>query len=201
MSNQISDRDKARIASEYIRQAPPGEFSEVFSDVRSLLGNDQLLKEGAADAFAEYNMEQFTPAKLDNAEEQVIVSRHGLQDGGRYLDPRSKQTFKYHHLKKEASDPRSTNIDERAEPLRSAIERAVSAYAKEHYPNGVVTVYGASQGGGVKVTVCVEDHKFSPQNFWNGRWRSEWSAVISGSSSEIKGTIKVQVSVLFTKCV
>ena len=27
-------------------------------------------------------------------------------------------------------------------------------------------VYGSSGGGQIKLTVCIEDHKFSPKNFW-----------------------------------
>nr|WAW84884.1 CAPZA [Halisarca dujardinii] len=188
----LDDNAKVKIANKFLSSAPPGEFNEVFNDVRVLLGNDHLLKEGAAQAFAEYNMDQFTPAKLPGTEEQTIISKHGLE-GSRYLDPRSKQTFKYDHLRKEPSDPQPASIDNRAEPYRAALEKAMQVYIKEHYPNGVLTVYGSSNGGDVKLVACIEDHKFSPQNFWNGRWRSEWTAVVSGGSTELKGNVRVQV--------
>ena len=200
MARAISDSEKVKIASSFIHNAPPGEFNEVFSDVRALISNDQLLKDGASQAFAEYNMEQFIPAIIGDGKDQVIVSRHGLVEGGRFLDPRTKRTFKYDHLKKEASDVRSASIDDRAEAYRAALEAAITTYAKDHYPNGVVTVYGSATGAGVKLTACIEDHKYNPNNFWNGRWRSEWTATISGSTTEVKGSVKVQVCTYMYAC-
>lgn len=191
----ISDQEKVRIASDFIKHAPPGEFNEVFNDVRILLNNDSLLKEKASSSFSAYNKEQFTPVKLEGANEQVLVTRHGELSDGRFYDPRSKQSFQYDHLRKEASNPSAHSANPTAEAWRAAVEESVTSYVREHYPHGVCTVYGTMSGGSIKLIVCIEDHQFQPQNFWNGRWRSEWSVSFqpSGGSVEVTGVLKVQV--------
>ena len=81
---QISDQEKIRIASDLIRYAPPGEFNEVFTDLRMLLNDDTLLKEGVAGACALYDKDQLTPVKLPNASIPSLVTEHNDNGGGRF---------------------------------------------------------------------------------------------------------------------
>ncbi|XP_039954125.1 F-actin-capping protein subunit alpha [Bactrocera neohumeralis] len=192
---QITDAEKVRIVSDFIMHAPPGEFNEVFTDVRQLLNNDALLKEGASHAFALYNKEQLTPVHIEGSEYNALISEHNDLGNGRFYDPRTKQSFKFDHLRKEASDYQDLEPDVTAEPWRAALDLETINYTNSHYRNGVSSVFGKTQGGQITLTVCIEDHQFQPKNYWNGRWRSQWSLALQpgSGSAELKGMLKLQV--------
>lgn len=195
---EISDTEKVRIVSDFILHAPPGEFNEVFNDVRVLLKNDNLLKEKAGSAFAQYNKDQLTPVRLDSTDSFALITEHNDLGGGRFFDPRTKQSFKYDHLRKEASDFQNFEPDSVAEHWRSALDVEAIQYTANHYRHGVCSVFGRNDPSTSQITLslCIEDHQFQPQNYWNGRWRSQWSFTFSNSGSgaaEVKGVLKVQV--------
>lgn len=67
--------------------------------------------------------------------------------GSRFYDARSKQNFKYDHLRKEAQDYESYEPDSTAEPWRSALQDEITTYTQNHYRHGACSVFGKSQGG------------------------------------------------------
>lgn len=56
---------------------------------------------------------------------------------GRFYDPRTKQAFKYDHLRKEASDYQDQEADAQAESWRAALDLETLAYTANHYRHGV----------------------------------------------------------------
>lgn len=195
MGENLTDEEKATIARRFIAHAPPGEFNEVFNDVRTLLNDDGLVRRSVSKAFAEYNRDQYIPTKVPGVEEECLITDANDLGDGRFYDPRSHQSFKFDHLRREASEQQAHQFDEHSEPWRSAFEKELTEYIKERYTYGASTVIGGSDADTITLAAFIESHKYEPKNFWNGRWRSKWSLAFSRGQTEcdLTGLIKAQV--------
>nr|UEK51484.1 CAPZA [Parasacculina yatsui] len=196
-TSHLTEAQQVDIVSNFILHAPPGEFNEVFNDVRCLLNNDNLLKQGASKAFVQHNKEQLVQVSLKGVDQPCLITNYNDLGGSRFFDPRSKNTFRYDHLKKEASEirPLTEQLPANVEAYRSALDDKLYTYTCNHYKTGACAVFASGgAGGGIALTACIEDHQFQPKNFWNGRWRSQWTVTVqSGGTVDLIGLLKVQV--------
>lgn len=81
----------------------------------------------------------------------MLITEYNDLGSQRFYDPRSKQSFKYDHLRKEAQDYEPYEPDAMAEPWRSALQEEISAYTESHYRRGACSVFAKSQGGELSV--------------------------------------------------
>ncbi|EJC97914.1 F-actin capping protein, alpha subunit [Fomitiporia mediterranea MF3/22] len=191
----MDQQERIQAASRFLLQSPPGEINDVLNDVRDIIADDEALQAGILPSLEEYNLEQFITADVPGCEHQVIVSEAGrikdVPEGeSRFLDPRSKTTFIFDHLRLEASDPQPFAADESSEEFRSALETATTTYLANHFVDGVTTVFSTPESSG-NFIIQVVANKYNPSNFWSGRWRSEYK--IDLNSKKVEGKILVNV--------
>jgi len=195
--NSISEDEKIKIAANFLFHSPPGEFKEVFLDLRGLLNDDRILKKSLNNINARYNQDQFVQCESENSEPCIITEFNELPNG-KFYDPRTKVSFKFDHLhfKSTEFEPYQ-DIDTLSEPWRVALEKELTSYVNVHYKSAACSVFGSSDQGSVSLVACTEAHKFQPSNFWNARWRARWAVTFQPSANnetiEINGILKVQV--------
>lgn len=195
--NSISEDEKIKIAANFLFHSPPGEFKEVFLDLRGLLNDDRILRRSLTNINARYNQDQFVQCELENSE-PCIITEFNEMSNGRFYDPRSKVSFKFDHLHFKSTDFEPyTDTDSLSESWRTALEKELTSYVKVHYKGAACSVFGSSDQGLVSLVACTEAHKFQPSNFWNARWRARWAITFQPSSRnesiELNGILKVQV--------
>lgn len=106
--------------------------------------------------FAQYNKDQLTPCKVNGG--VTLVTEYSDLGNGRFLDPRSKQSFRFDHLKREASDFQPAQVDQLVEQWRSAMEERLDAYVSAHYRNAACAVFGSREDGNVRLNLCIESN-------------------------------------------
>jgi len=191
---QPTEVELVQIANSFLLAAPPGEFNEVVSDVRGLLQNDDLLNQNALETFRAYNTTQMV--QVVNGDHEVLITKYGEIGNNEYLDPRGGQVVTYDHIRQKITSTRKigSELDSSVESFRKAIEEASFNYISQHYQNGTTAVYSGKDGGDFKVILCISSAKFSPQNFWGGRWRSVWTIKFKpGGEARLEGNVRVQV--------
>jgi F-actin-capping protein subunit alpha len=125
-----------------------------------------------------------------------LVTKYGEVNAGEYLDPAAGVVFGFDHIRQAPTGSTRAEggvMDKSIEGHRKAFEGAAAQYVAEHYMNGASAVYGAKEGGQSNLTICISSAKFNPNNFWNGRWRSVWTCVVSGNKANLSGNLKINV--------
>ncbi|KAI9183235.1 F-actin-capping protein subunit alpha [Blastocladiella emersonii ATCC 22665] len=166
----VTQEDRLKIAAGFIAQAPPGELNDVLNDVTVLFNDDEALQASITKALATYNKEQLATLPVPWGEHKTVLCEAALLENGRFVDPRGKKTFAIDHVTLAVSEPEDLESTEH-DAAREALEAQLDAYIKSHYPNGVGAVF-YREG---RFEIVIVDSKYKPENYWNGRWRSQWT--------------------------
>uniref|UniRef100_A0A8C8R8Y1 F-actin-capping protein subunit alpha n=1 Tax=Pelusios castaneus TaxID=367368 RepID=A0A8C8R8Y1_9SAUR len=188
---ELTRQEKVKIVSHLLKQAPPEEFHEAFSDLRLLVDDDSLMCQEAASLCALHNKLHFTPVRRKACE--VLLTRHNELEEKHFLDPQRQVSFKFDHVKREASEFEAhLQEDEKGESWRRTLHEGLKAYVSSHYPEGLCSVFIKDTAIRKILIACIASRLHRPSAFWNGLWKSEWTFAVTPSSTQVTGTIMVQ---------
>lgn len=171
--------------SRFIADAPPGELSNVIKDIEALEEENPQITSVVSKHVETYNINQFTLVELDNGKTTVISQFNKV--GDKFFDPVLQKQFGYDHEAKKATNISfySSDTDYDIDSLHSSL----SQYIQEHYPSEVG--FGVFPQPDSTIAIVIVDSRYSPQNFWNGRWRSWY--LLDPASGRISGSIEIDV--------
>jgi capping protein alpha len=162
-----------------IQASGPGEINDVFADIRALVDDDAQVFQKAAPELEKYNMAQLVVVKVDG--EETVISKESALEEGRFQDARRGKTFSFDHLKLQASNVEKQPVSDEV----TALSKSMTAYVQEHFPNAAFSVTPKDD----EHVISLVGNKYSPDNFWTGRWRSTYVV----SKAQVKGEIQVDV--------
>ena len=95
------------LALSLLLQAPPGQTSQVYHDLRGILLDpdshppvtDAELQSAAQHALRSYNVDQLIPVTLDG-EDATVICEHASLGDDRYAHPRAAKSFVFDHVKR-----------------------------------------------------------------------------------------------------
>ncbi|KAI9718715.1 MAG: F-actin-capping protein subunit alpha [Candelaria pacifica] len=177
------------VISSFIEGAPPGELSDVVNDIKALTVDEPDLLQSLGPAFQKYNEEQLATVKLPGSSQQVIVSSHNSLGGNRYYDVESQSSFEFDHSTQKASGVQSHTLESSHSDLIKSLLKSLSTHAREYYPTSSYGAYPIENESAIAILLVA--NKYSPNNFWNGRWRSLY--IYNPNISSLSGNIKVDV--------
>ncbi|EPS28327.1 F-actin-capping protein subunit alpha [Penicillium oxalicum] len=179
------------LVSSFIEGAPPGELADVVADVQTLTSDGDDILPSLAPAFARYNESQLATVKLPGSSQEVIVSEFNRLEDNRYFDTESQTSFEIDHTTQTASNAQSLPLESQNADLIKSLLKSLGVHAKEHYPNCSYGVYPIENDSAVAILLVA--NRYSPNNFWNGRFRAIYQVPVSAASTSVTGKIHVDV--------
>ncbi|KAK4579860.1 F-actin-capping protein subunit alpha [Recurvomyces mirabilis] len=167
---------KSTIVASFVEAAPPGEVAlECCRRYGYVLPTDQKYNHRARSidikALAPNEVSSLGPAFQKYNEEQYATNK---------IPGSSEAT---------ASGAQSHPLESpHADTIRT-VQKSFSTAASEHFPSSTIGVYPNDSDSSIAILLVA--NKYSPQNFWNGRWRSTYH--LNPSNNSATGSIKVDV--------
>ncbi|KAK9463350.1 F-actin-capping protein subunit alpha [Lipomyces oligophaga] len=181
----MSSQAKVKIVSAFLTDAPPGEIKDVYDDIRAIVEDDSKVLDGLDQVFQQYNLDQFVTVKVPGSSKPIVISPYNSLGETIFYDGEAGKQFELDHRTLKVS-----GVESYEEPTtNSELISSLKYYVSEHYPEP--SAYGLFSQEDDTIAIVISGNKYSPSNFWNGRWRSSYTVDLSSGLG--KGQIDLDV--------
>ncbi|KAJ1679828.1 F-actin-capping protein subunit alpha [Spiromyces aspiralis] len=193
----LNVEDKIAKASAFLLSSPPGEEDDVFNDVRGLINDDKALQANIVPILAQLNKDRFLCVDVPDMDSKTLITKYNQLEDDKYVDFNAGKVVIFDHLRGASSGLHTARVicteDYQRESalgdLRSCLQKNMSEYIEDRYRDGVGAVFISQDDS--HIVICLLNNKFSPDNFWNGSWRSTWT--LNPASGSLEGKVTVHI--------
>jgi capping protein alpha len=194
---QLSDEEKLKIAQHFLLSSPPGQFSEVLTDVRKILPEGILtdaMATGIARVYNNRNGKVFMAA-----DGKVVVNANTEIDATHYFNASSGTSLCIDHLTGQvAGDGQPVPVHFSGETnglglYREALQTALRAYSIGQYRPSDMAAVSVACNESNQIVVNITGERTNIKNFWAGRWSSSW--IVDAANPSISGEIKIHAHI------
>jgi len=200
--DELSDKEKLKIANNFVFNSPPGQTQKVIDDVRTLLGSELLSKSVVQQMSLRVNREHFQAVAVPDSQRLALVTTAGELESGNFLDPDGRQELIIDQTAQTCTGTQPLSpaalaewCSDKTEATRKSIQQAMESYAAESLPGAAVTTYGRTVSGRAQYTCCIGSCSVNLGSFWGGLWRAQWvlNANPDGQSGTLVGSVTCNV--------
>lgn len=186
------------IVRQIIKTSPPGDDTNIISDIKSLLGHadaDKLISNVLREHYTtELNTDNMKSGdiklvKLNNSNDYTIISKYN-SSGLKFFDTKHGILFDYDFINSKIIDIENklpSNIDSNSV---SFIQNQLNDYINSHFTN-LSTGLVIPDENNLGLTFIIIGEKLNDSNFYNGKWISiyKWNS----NDNQLSSIVKVKV--------
>lgn len=167
-----------QVVSSLVETAPPGELSQVSSDLSTILDVSQ--------STINKSIQKQVDDKGTIISGNLIASKRNKQPGStKYIDYVNKSLFNVDYASRKAIDIEDYDPETTYPPYFNDLVDKLEAYGQDHYPSAFA--YSVIPGDEPQLLIIGE--KVSPENFYTGCWNSHYRI----QNGAINGVVTIDV--------
>jgi capping protein alpha len=116
--------------------------------------------------------------------DKMVLSKYGNKGDFSFDDPNAQSILEVDPVNFTLMNSSLYQVEDTE---RKRVQDEADKYVKSFYSKGIATVYG----GPSQYVIFISSEKYNPDNYWNGKWVSEWKIDLDQNS--LQASLKIHI--------